>query len=131
PMLIQGKTIGILTVGNHRKRRVFEDEMAGLLQILADYAAIAIANARLFGALEKRARNIERAYEELKTRNTSRERTLHGIIAMRQPLVDVQADLKRMSGAMPPKLMSQLSALSQKISGLLDSVEEMARQESR
>src|SRR5436190_23058148 len=37
PMLIQGKTIGILTVGNHRKRRVFEDEMAGLLQILADY----------------------------------------------------------------------------------------------
>ncbi len=131
PLMIQGKPIGILTVGNHRKRRVFQDELAGLLQILADYGAIAIANARLFSALEKRARNIEHAYEELKTRDAGRDRTLSGIIAMRQPLIDIQLDLKRLSGAMPPKLVAHLGTLSQKIGGVLESVEELAQQERR
>ena len=41
--------------------------------------AIAIANARLFSALERRARNMERAYEELKARNASRERAIAAI----------------------------------------------------
>src|SRR5579871_6620008 len=69
PMTIQSKAIGVLTVGNHRKRRGFDENLSSALEMLAGYAAIAIANARLFSALEKRARNMERAYEELTARN--------------------------------------------------------------
>src|SRR5688572_32499003 len=68
PMMIQSKAIGVLTVGNHKKRRTFDPNVGSLLEILTGYAAIAIANARLFTALERRAREMERAYEELKAR---------------------------------------------------------------
>src|SRR5258708_12087897 len=74
PMTIQSKAIGVITVGNHRKRRGFDENMASVLDMLAGYGAIAIANARLFSALERRARNMEHAYEELKARAASRER---------------------------------------------------------
>jgi GAF domain-containing protein len=54
-MIVHGKAIGVMTVGNHRKRRVFDEEMGNVVNALADYAAIAIVNARLFSALDKRA----------------------------------------------------------------------------
>ena len=56
-----------LAVGNHKKQQAFDENMGSYLESLAGYAAIAIANARLFTALERRAREMERAYEELKT----------------------------------------------------------------
>lgn len=55
PMIVHGKAIGVMTVGNHRKRKVFDEEMGSVVNALADYAAIAIVNARLFSALDKRA----------------------------------------------------------------------------
>ncbi len=130
PMLIQSRSIGVLTVGNHRKRHAFDQSQSNLLEILAGYAAISIANARLFAALERRARNIERAYEELKAREASRERVVAGIVALRESLIDVRSDLKKLireSGTLPRKIADPLSALGSKISGLLDSVDELSR----
>jgi len=120
----------VLTVGNHRKRHAFDQSQSNLLEILAGYAAISIANARLFAALERRARNIERAYEELKAREASRERVVAGIVALRESLIDVRSDLKKLireSGTLPRKIADPLSALGSKISGLLDSVDELSR----
>src|SRR5206468_3769582 len=101
-----------------------------LLGILADYAAIAIANARLFAALENRAKNIERAYEELKSRDALRERTLNGIIGIRQPLLDLQNDLKQLvykSGTLPRPLVTGLSAVGEKVKNLLAAVDQLAK----
>jgi GAF domain-containing protein len=129
PLTIQGKSIGVLTVGNHRKRRTFDNNMPGLLEILAGYAAIAIVNARLFTALERRARSVEQAYEELKTRDASRERAITGMMGLQQSLVDVRSDLTRLirdSGSLPRKLAEPLGALTQKIGTLLESVEALS-----
>ncbi|HVO42325.1 MAG TPA: response regulator [Aggregatilineales bacterium] len=130
PLVIQDKPIGVLTVGNHRKRRVFDENLAGLLGILADYAAIAIVNARLFMALEARARNIERAYEELKSRDAARERTLSGIMALRAPMVSLQADLKTLkvsSGTLPRPLIDGLTRIGQQVAQIVDAVDALAK----
>lgn len=59
PMVVNGKSIGVLTVGNHRKRTVFDDSLASVVNALGDYAAIGIANARLFAWLERRAADVQ------------------------------------------------------------------------
>lgn len=55
PMTANGRAIGVLTVGNHRKRTPFDEDLGPLVSALADYVAIAIVNARLFVELERRA----------------------------------------------------------------------------
>jgi two-component system NtrC family sensor kinase len=134
PLTIQGKAIGVLTVGNHRKRRVFDSSMTGLIEILAGYAAIAIVNARLFVALERRAHTVEGAYEALKAREASRDRALAGLLSLRQPLENVKSDIKRLvrdSGALPSKLAEPLGALGKKVNDLLESVDELSRRENQ
>ncbi len=127
-MVIQDKAIGVLTVGNHRKRSAFDENLAAMLEILAGYAAIAIANARLFTMLERRAKNMEHAYEELKARNAQHERVIIGMGHLRQNLVDLQSDIKRASASgLPAKLVEHFGGLDQKITGLLASVGELSR----
>ena len=123
PMSIQGKPVGVLTVGNHRKRRAFDENLSFAMEILVGYAAIGIANARLFMALERRARSMEHAYEELKARDASREKVTVGIANLRQPLAELQSDIKRMSSnGVPHKIGDQLNDLSKRIGGILASV---------
>lgn len=109
PMIINGKAIGALTVGNHRRKKGFEQRLAEVINALADYAAIAIVNARLFNVLEQRAKSLEAAYQELKSRD---QRISSGVFT---PLGQLQENLTSLA-AMPklsPQLQSQLSSLSQ------------------
>ncbi|NDJ86083.1 MAG: response regulator [Chloroflexi bacterium] len=55
PMIVQNKTIGVLTVGNHRKRTGFDENLKQVMGALADHAAVAIVSGRIFAALEQRA----------------------------------------------------------------------------
>ncbi|MEP7286417.1 MAG: response regulator [Chloroflexota bacterium] len=118
PIVIQGKTLGILTVGNHKKRRAFDENMPSLLEILVGYAGIAIANARLFTALERRAGNLEHAYNELKARDVNRQRIVENVSALHKELSDLQADLSR-TNEMPRPLAERMHGLSQRVSKLL------------
>jgi len=131
PLMLKGKAIGVMTVGNHRKRRGFDENLSQVMGILADYAAIGIANARLFNTIEQRARSTERAYEELKTRDMRRERLLNNVLSLRQPLLTLQDDLKRLSGVsaatMPPTLVAHVSDMERMIASLLTSVQDVAR----
>lgn len=132
PLMLQGKAIGVLTAGNHRKRRSFDEHLSQVLEVLADYAAIGIANARLFNALEGRARNLERAYEELKTRDADREQLLHRVLELRQPFIHLYSELKHMTGtgslSLPRSLTERLTTLEHTIGNLLASVDELTRQ---
>jgi two-component system NtrC family sensor kinase len=130
PLIIQDKPIGVLTVGNHRKRRAFDDNLTSLLGILADYAAIAIVNARLFNALEARARNVEHAYNELRSRDAERERIMSGILALRNPMIALQGDLKKMtysSGTLPRTVIDGLTTIGQRIAQVLESVDHLVK----
>lgn len=132
PLTAQGKAIGVLTAGNHRKRREFDDNQAQLLEILAGYTTIGIVNARLFTALERRARSMEKAYEEL--RSASRAEIQHAantLVGLRQPLLELKNDVyKLVAGNVPPALAVQLNSLGQRVNSLVESVEEVSRRAS-
>jgi two-component system NtrC family sensor kinase len=129
PLLLKEKTIGILTVGNHKKRRAFDEHLNKVMGILADYGAIAIANARLFNALEQRARSMERAYEELKSQNAHRERLIGGVLSLRQPLLNLQTEMRNLlqgkTGAL--NLKDHVSNLEKTVSSLLNAVDQLRK----
>lgn len=52
PLIYHGRTIGVLSVDNREKKTPFEEEDTALLNMLADYAAIAIENATLYTQAE-------------------------------------------------------------------------------
>ncbi len=59
PLTAHGQTVGVLGVDNRETARPFEKRHAVLLTALADYAAIAIENARLFAETEAARGNLE------------------------------------------------------------------------
>lgn len=60
PLMVQDNPLGVLWVANTRQS--FEEHQQALLTALADYVAIAIANARLFAAMEQRSEKFEQMY---------------------------------------------------------------------
>ncbi len=53
PLLLKNRVIGVLGVSTRQEVRPFERHAVQLLGVLADFAAIAIENARLYAATEK------------------------------------------------------------------------------
>jgi two-component system NtrC family sensor kinase len=53
PLLLKNRAIGVLGVSTRQEIRPFEQHTIRLLGLLADFAAIAIENARLYAATEK------------------------------------------------------------------------------
>ena len=62
PLIVKGTVIGVLTVGD-RAGRVFDEEAVRLAQAFADLAGLALDNARLFAASERRRHSIEALLE--------------------------------------------------------------------
>ena len=52
PLRVRDEIIGVLGVYNHQRHQAFTDQHVRLISILADYAAIAIENARLYNLSE-------------------------------------------------------------------------------
>jgi PAS domain S-box-containing protein len=57
PMIAEGRVIGLIQVQSYRNNR-FSTEDAGLLSLVANTAAVAIENARLFGEVEERVEQL-------------------------------------------------------------------------
>jgi signal transduction histidine kinase/FixJ family two-component response regulator len=64
PLMLRGQTIGVLSVSNLSEPRSFSERDEFLLSALADYAAIALENARVFQATD---RALAAGNEELRT----------------------------------------------------------------
>ncbi|PJF43061.1 MAG: hypothetical protein CUN55_09285 [Phototrophicales bacterium] len=80
PMIINGRAIGVLAVGNHRKRTLFDESLGQIVNALADYAAIAIVNARLFVELEKRANTAQHQLQQIIEPINQMNERLHTLI---------------------------------------------------
>jgi signal transduction histidine kinase len=65
PLKTRGKVIGVLSVDNKTSDKSFTDSDLYLLSALADYAAVAIENARLYEEAEERTQELRTAYEKL------------------------------------------------------------------
>jgi signal transduction histidine kinase len=59
PMIARGVTVGLLTGDNKWSGRPLLPETVALLQTFASHAAVAIANARLFHAIEEKSQQLE------------------------------------------------------------------------
>ncbi len=59
PLSVQGRVIGVLGVDNRQTGNPFTDEHIVLVSALADYAAIAIENARLYSRTEIERKKLE------------------------------------------------------------------------
>jgi len=65
PLKVTDRVIGVLAVNNQRKVQAFGERHLNLLMALADYASIAIENARLYARLSSTANQAEQSSREL------------------------------------------------------------------
>lgn len=63
PIKVRDRPVGVLNVAR-RDSRMFTDRNQAMLEAVADYASISLVNARLFQALETRAKRLEREMEQ-------------------------------------------------------------------
>ena len=87
PVKVHQETIGLLIV--MRKENVpFTSSDQTMLEAVADYASISLANARLFRELEERARSLQKAMDNAKKNEQSKDELIHEISdELRRPLV--------------------------------------------
>lgn len=104
PMLVNGRAIGVLTAGNHRKRRTFSEALGDTMNALADFAAIAIVNARLFVALQNRADSAQSQLQNLDNHISNN---------LKAPLAKMSQQLENLVGiaGMPKPLKEHLTQL--------------------
>lgn len=65
PLKVHGRVIGVLGVDNRQSGHVFKEHHIPLLSAMADYAAIAIDNARLYSRTEIERRKLETILTEI------------------------------------------------------------------
>lgn len=65
PLKVSDRIIGVLAVNNKRTARAFSERHLGLLLALADYASIAIDNARLYARLSSSVNQAEQSSRKL------------------------------------------------------------------
>jgi signal transduction histidine kinase/CheY-like chemotaxis protein len=65
PLKVTDRVIGVLAVNNKKKVREFSERHLNLLLALADYASIAIENARLYARLSSHADQVKQSSREM------------------------------------------------------------------
>jgi PAS domain S-box-containing protein len=66
PLISKGKTLGVLSVDNHKSRRDFKKKDESLLTSLADYASVAIENANLYQQARQEIQERKRVAQALR-----------------------------------------------------------------
>lgn len=114
PVKLKGRVIGVLSVDQQKARHGFTQDDESLLMALADYAAIAIENARLYQEVQLHAMELERANLELKEMDRLKSQFMQNVShELRTPLVFIRAYLDLLlHGELGPLSEEQHKALS-------------------
>ena len=128
PLSVQKTAVGVLAVGNHHNKKSFDENHGRLLKILADYAAIAIMNTRLYNMIEQRGREMENATQQLRERDAQRGRQLQIVLSnLQQPLGALDREIYRIVkgefGKLPADAVKHLARVGQEIKKLSRRVE--------
>ncbi len=112
PLLSRDQVIGTLTVDSDRPH-AFSESDTQLLTIAAAQVSVAIANARLFEALEDRAAELAVAYEELKENDRLKDELVQNVShELRTPLTFIRGYVDLLvDGEMGELAPEQLRAL--------------------
>lgn len=107
PLKARNKAIGVLVAGN-RTGKPFSDRDQAMLAAVADYAVIAIVNARLFQAMEARVAALQQAHDAQVAANGRQTEGLRETVRqMRVPLQRARGDLEPLADGQAGGLTSQ------------------------
>ena len=105
PLKAKEKVIGVFIVGN-RTGKPFSERDQAMLSAVADYAVIAIINGWLFQAMEARAAQLQRAYDEQVIANARKDADLD------RAAQQLQAPLQQMRATLEPLVFGQMGAVT-------------------
>jgi len=131
PLIVAEQAVGILWVGNKQSWAEFVDRQKELLSALADYAAIAVVNAKLFQVMQQRARRLEQVNEQLVSQQQGSTATvLEYTETLRAPVEEIRHDLyllRTSEQPLNPQNEASLDVLDRKLGELLGFLAEIAR----
>ncbi len=84
PLQVRGKVIGVLGVNNLTVKRNFTNNDCYLLSALADYAAIAIENARVYNVMEQKTEELALILDKQKKKGQQREKEVRDLVQQLQ-----------------------------------------------
>jgi len=134
-----GELLAYISVDDPVDRLVPSQEAVELLEIFASHAAVAIENARLYGQLATRTRELEEAGRRMKEMNALKSTFVSTIShELRTPLTAIRAYVDTLlaagTGGLPADQMRQfltvLNEESQRLSRLIESVLDLSRFDS-
>jgi two-component system sensor histidine kinase VicK len=122
--------VGVLVAGNKIGRGFGERDVA-MLSAVADYASVALVNSRLFREVESRARNLQRAYDELRSAERLKDELVQNVSReLRVPLLHAKNYIDLLArgdqGPLSPEQADVARTASDKLAGALRIVENMA-----
>ncbi|NJN53946.1 MAG: GAF domain-containing protein [Anaerolineae bacterium] len=129
PLVIRDESVGTLTVDSDQAN-AFSESDKQLMTIAAAQVSVAIANARLFEELERRAQELAVAYEELKESDRLKDELVQNVShELRTPLtfvkgyVDLLMDGDR--GLLTPEQQEYLQIVSDKTDDITRIIEDI------
>ena len=121
PIKVRDQPIGVISVAR-QEHRPFSERSQAMLEAVADYASISLVNARLFQALEDRARRLQKAVEDSQA-GVPASSELMGMIDRR--LRHVQGEVAHMlTIVQEPGLRASLEAIGRDLEGVLHQIGE-------
>ena len=78
PIKVKDQVMGVIVVGN-KSGKLFAERDQAMLSAVADYASVALVNARLFQTIEAKARSLQQSYDELAAGERHKEEMVIGV----------------------------------------------------
>lgn len=129
PIKAKNQVMGVIVAGN-KSGRPFTERDQAMLSAVADYASIALVNARLFQEIEARARALQLSYDELRKSGASSEaaaRLKELAHWLGQLGVSLDAVLRGEVGPLNPKQAEVLRLIHDRLTQLHRTADEIAK----
>jgi two-component system NtrC family sensor kinase len=122
PIKVKDQPIGVICVARERERP-FTERQQVMLEAVADYASISLVNARLFQALEERAKRLER---EIRRSNAEVQNDQRWLSDVHRSLRAAYAEISELSEAQQGgETIQQLNTVRRDIQSVLERIDDI------
>jgi two-component system NtrC family sensor kinase len=125
PLKAKEKVIGVIVAGN-RTGKLFSERDQAMLSAVSDYAVIAIINGWLFQAMEARAQNLQRAYDDQVNANLKKDADAE------RSAQQLKSPLQQMRASLEPLVHGEMGVISARqaetVHAALDRITALERQ---
>ncbi len=129
PVKAQKEVVGLLVV-IREAAKAFSPSNQTMLEAVADYASISLMNARLFEALERRARSLQNAVEGSRESERIKSEILSNVSQeLRTPLTSIEHQVEVLAGSMEglsADLRSSVSLMQENITEMIRVVDALS-----